>query len=87
MDPQGRLLGRGREVIANSVHELREKHRRWRVGAGMWPTGFDVRATPDGQFELICKAGDIHQSCGTFPTRDAAMAEAQSMVADTSRSA
>jgi hypothetical protein len=32
MDPQGRLLGRDREVVANSVVDLQEQHMRWRAG-------------------------------------------------------
>lgn len=34
MDPQGRLLGRDREVIATSVLELQEQHMRWRARGG-----------------------------------------------------
>lgn len=31
MDPQGRLLGRDREVIASSVLDLQDQHHRWRT--------------------------------------------------------
>ncbi len=79
MDPQGRLLGRDREVIANSVLELHEQHCRWRDGMVSAPTGFDIQPTPDGRFELICKAGDIHQSWGSFPSRQVAAACAREM--------
>jgi hypothetical protein len=79
LDPQGRLLGRDREVIANSVLELQEQHKRWRESGGAYgpvvpPTGFDIQPAPDGQFELICKAGDVHQSLGLFPSRQIAAA-------------
>lgn len=79
MDPQGRLLGRDREVIASSVLELQDRHSRWRDSVVIAPTGFDINSTVDGQFELICKAGDIHTSCGTFRTRGEAAEVAQEM--------
>jgi hypothetical protein len=84
LDPQGRLLGRDREVIANSVLELQEQHKRWRENGGpyghtMPPAGFDIQNTHAGQFELICKAGDVHQSCGSFRTRAEAVEVALGM--------
>ncbi|KAJ8137725.1 hypothetical protein OY671_009062, partial [Metschnikowia pulcherrima] len=91
LDPQGRLLGRDREVIANSVLESQEQHKRWRESGGAYgpvvpPTGFDIQPAPDGQFELICKAGDVHQSLGSFPSRQIAAAwaydETEWMVAE-----
>ncbi|MEG8219636.1 hypothetical protein OSJ57_03230, partial [Sphingomonas sp. HH69] len=79
MDPQGRLLGRDHEVIANSVVDLQEQHNRWRDSVVIAPTGFDIQPMVDGQFELICKAGDIHTSCGTFRTRTEAVKVAREM--------
>ncbi len=65
----------------------RDKPEQKRPQATFLPVGFLANHTSDGQVELICTAGDIHQPAGTFPTMTEALRCAWASVAPAAPSA
>lgn len=72
---EAQYLRRVSERLARN-EELEARLRAQRPDA--LPNGFRVNHMPDGQVHLVCTAGDIYQSVGTFPSLGDAIACARS---------